>query len=107
MLINPVIRLPPTLSTFTPSGLTCLALLLALGHAALAILAMREKSTTADELAHLTGGYTFNHWHDYRLQPENGILPQPWQALPAAWRRTNLPPLRPPARHHAEVWLTG
>src|SRR5258708_28441246 len=100
MLINPVIRLPPTLSTFTPSGLTCLALLLALGHAALAILAMREKSTTADELAHLTGGYTFNHWHDYRLQPENGILPPRSQAPPAARRGTHFPPLHTPARPH-------
>ncbi len=107
LLINPVLRLPPTRSTFTPSGLTCLALLLALGHAALAILAMREKSTTADELAHLTGGYTFNHWHDYRLQPENGILPQRWQALPAAWRGTNFPSLSTLAWHKSEVWLTG
>jgi len=75
-------RLRFTRSFFAPSGLTCLALLLALGHAALATLAMREKSTTADELAHVTGGYTFNRWHDYRLQPENGNLPQRWQTLP-------------------------
>ncbi len=87
--------------------MTCLALLLALGHAALATFAMREKSTTADELAHLTGGYTFNHWHDYRLQPENGILPQRWQTLPAAWSATRFPSFDSLAWHKSEVWLVG
>lgn len=87
--------------------LTFLALLLALGHAVLATVAMREKSTTADELAHITGGYTFNHWHDYRLQPENGNLPQRWQALPATWSQTSYPSLNTTAWHKSDVWLVG
>jgi 4-amino-4-deoxy-L-arabinose transferase-like glycosyltransferase len=99
--------LRPTRSTFPSSGLTWLALLLALGHAVLATFAMREKSTTADELAHLTGGYTFNHWQDYRLHPENGNLPQRWQALPAAVRGAAFPPLDSLAWRKSEVWLTG
>ena len=66
----------PTRSPSPLTGLTWLALLLALGHAALATFAMREKSTTADELAHITGGYTFNHWQDYRLHPENQVSAQ-------------------------------
>lgn len=87
--------------------LTGLALLLALGHAALATLASREKSTTADELAHVTGGYTFNHWHDYRLHPENGILPQRWQALPATLSDAVFPPLTTTGWRHSVVWLVG
>jgi len=108
LLINlPGLRLPFLRSTPLPSGLTWLALLLALGHAVLATFALREKSTTADELAHVTGGYTFNHWRDFRLHPENGILPQRWQALPATVRGAAFPPLDTPAWRKSEVWLTG
>ena len=103
----PALRLRPLRSLFAPSGLTCLALLLALGHAALATFAMRDKSTTADELAHVTGGYTFNRWHDYRLQPENGNLPQRWQALPANWSGAHYPPFSTLAWRKSEVWLFG
>ncbi len=84
-----------------------LALLFALGHATLATFASREKSTTADELAHVTGGYTFNHWHDYRLHPENGILPQRWQALPATLSDTDYPALTTPGWRRSVVWLVG
>lgn len=108
LLIHPGLRLPPTRSPFLPSGLTWLALLLlALGHAVLATVAMREKSTTADELAHITGGYTFNHWRDYRLHPENGVLPQRWQALPVTLHGAAFPPLDTLPWRKSEVWLTG
>ena len=103
----PGLRLRPFRSSLTPSGLTWLALLLALGHAVLATLATREKSTTADELAHVTGGYTFNHWQDYRLHPENGILPQRWQALPVTLHGASFPSFNTPAWRNSEVWLTG
>ncbi|SDS09173.1 glycosyltransferase family 39 protein [Opitutus sp. GAS368] len=99
--------MPSTRSPLLPSGLTWLALLLALGHAVLATLAMREKSTTADELAHVTGGYTFDHWNDYRMQPENGNLPQRWQALPTALRGAAYPPMDTLVWRKSEVWLTG
>jgi hypothetical protein len=102
-----ILPLRSTHPPFPPSGLTWLALLLALGHAVLATMAMREKSTTADELAHVTGGYTFDHWHDYRMQPENGILPQRWQALPTALRGAHYPSMATAAWRHSEVWLTG
>jgi 4-amino-4-deoxy-L-arabinose transferase-like glycosyltransferase len=105
--IHPGFRLRSTRPPFVPSGLTWLALLLALGHAVLASLAMRGKSTTADELAHVTGGYTFNRWHDYRLHPENGNLPQRWQALPLSLRGATYPSMDTPAWRHSEVWLTG
>ena len=93
--------------TFPSPWLIGLALLLALGHAGLATLASRDKSTTADELAHITGGYTFNHWQDYRLHPENGNLPQRWEALPAALAPAHNPSLDTPGWHRSVVWLVG
>src|SRR5687768_15008311 len=52
-------------------------------HASLALWGSAGKSTTADEILHLTAGFSFWELHDYRLHPENGILPQRWAALPA------------------------
>ena len=107
LLINFRYRLPPSPSLFPSFRLIILALALALGHALLAVWATAGKSTTADEIAHVTGGYTFNHWNDYRLQPENGILPQRWQALPATFADTRYPPLDTPAWQNSVVWLVG
>lgn len=106
-VLSPPHRLPPTRPSLPSPWLIGLALLLALGHAGLATFAAREKSTTADELAHVTGGYTFNHWHDYRLHPENGILPQRWQALPAALGDTGYPAFTTPGWRKSVVWLVG
>ena len=68
------------------------AALLAL-HAALALWAASGQSTTADELIHVTGGYAYWHLDDYRLHPENGILPQRWAALPAVLAHPRFPAL--------------
>jgi hypothetical protein len=90
-----------------PRPLVIIGVLLALGHAVLATLAMNSKSTTADELAHVTGGYTFNHWNDYRLHPENGILPQRLQALPATLRGAAYPDQSSLDWRESDVWMTG
>jgi hypothetical protein len=68
------------------------ALLLAL-HAGLALWAVSGKSTTADEIIHVTGGQAYWTLHDYRLHPENGILPQRWAALPSALSGVPFPKL--------------
>ncbi len=68
------------------------AALLAL-HAALALWAVSGKSNTADEILHITGGYTYWHLDDYRIHPENGILPQRWAALPAVFMAPPFPKL--------------
>lgn len=44
--------------------------------------ALREKSLTSDEIVHATAGYTYWKFGDYRLNPENGILPQRVMAVP-------------------------
>ncbi len=63
------------------SGYPAAAVVLA-AHFLISIAAVREKSNTYDELAHIVGGYSYWMRNDYRLQPDNGILPQRWFALP-------------------------
>lgn len=67
------------------------AALLAL-HAWLAVSATIDLGVTADETAHLTGGYSYWRFNDYRLQPENGNLPQRWAALPLLEMQPHLQP---------------
>lgn len=63
----------------------CVLLLLAI-HALLSALAIFAKSPTFDESVHLAGGYTFWKFDDFRINPENGILPQRWASLPLLFR---------------------
>jgi len=58
---------------------------------ALAVSAIATKCATADELFHLTGGYTYWRTGDFRIQPENGNLPQRWAALPLLLGDYHLP----------------
>lgn len=87
--------------------LVALAVLLALVHAILAVTAARDKSTTVDEIAHLTAGLAYNTRGDYRLQPENGNLPQRWAALPAFLAGVELPAADRPDWQRADVWRYG
>ncbi len=85
-----------------PSPKFCWAIFgLLVVHAWIALEASTHKSTTNDEIAHLTGGYTFNTLGDFRIQPENGVLPQRWHALPLSWTRPTLPELA------AAPWTQG
>ncbi len=60
-------------------------------HGWLALSAVRTKSVTTDEIFHVTGGYLYNRFGDFRIHPDNGVLPQRWQALPASLRGVNPP----------------
>jgi 4-amino-4-deoxy-L-arabinose transferase-like glycosyltransferase len=60
-------------------------------HVTLALWAVSGQSVTADEILHVTGGYLYNQFGDYRIHPENGNLPQRWAALPA-WLADAPPP---------------
>lgn len=76
---SPSTRLPPADSgTQGPPSWRVLTLLAAilLAHAVLSIWAVSGKSVTADEILHVTQGFFANRHGDYRIQPENGILPQ-------------------------------
>ena len=87
--------------------LTTLAILLALLHAVLAVTASAGKSMTSDEIAHLTAGQAYNTRADYRLQPENGNLPQRLAALPMTVAHVPLPGTASEAWVTADVWNYG
>jgi hypothetical protein len=83
----------------------CVAALLAI-HFWLGVSATFQKSVTADETAHLTGGYSYWKFNDYRLQPENGNLPQRWAALPLLIEKPRLDPGSEPFLWSlSHVWL--
>ena len=82
-------------------------LLIALGHGIVAWTGMRGKSTTADEIAHVTGGATFNRFNDHRMHPENGWLPQRWAALAPAVRDATYPNAGSASWQNGDVWGTG
>ena len=73
--MNPSRTLPPAVVT------TLVTVLLALQWW-LGVSATRQINTTADEIAHVAGGFSYWKFTDYRLQPENGNLPQRLAALP-------------------------
>jgi len=82
------------------------ALLLAL-HAWLAVSATTHFCTTSDEIVHVTAGYSYWKFNDYRLQPENGNLPQRWTALPLLAQALYFPNLQSDDWGSSEVWRTG
>jgi len=73
----------------------------------MAVSAVSQKSMTFDEMAHLTGGYTYWAFNDYRLHPENGNWPQRLAALPAILSGAAFPRLDQPAWTTANVYVIG
>jgi hypothetical protein len=82
------------------------ALLLAL-YGWMATSVSREHSTTADEIFHVTAGYSYWKFGDYRLQPENGVLPQRWAALPLLAQDLHFPSLDQTAWRTADAATIG
>jgi hypothetical protein len=66
-----------------------------------------SQCTTGDEIAHLTAGYSYWKTDDYRLQPENGNLPQRWAAIPLLGRSLKFPTLDQNAWRMSDVWDIG
>jgi hypothetical protein len=85
---------------------TMVAALLALYYT-LALSAAAHKSMTFDEMAHLTGGYSYWAFNDYRLHPENGNWPQRLAALPAVIGGAAFPRLEQPAWRNSNVYAIG
>jgi len=73
----------------------------------MAISAASGKSMTFDEMAHLTGGYTYWAFNDYRIHPENGNWPQRLGALPAIFGKAAFPPLTQSAWTGSNVYVIG
>jgi hypothetical protein len=80
---------------------------LLMAHWTLGTSALRNKCTTCDEIVHLAAGCSYWLKNDYRLQPENGNLPQRWHALPVVMSGAKLPPDEDPAWKTSEVWKIG
>ncbi|HTQ30504.1 MAG TPA: glycosyltransferase family 39 protein [Opitutaceae bacterium] len=57
----------------------------------LMLASLREKSATADEIGHAAAGYSYWRLHDYRLDPENGVLPDRLMALPFLFSHDRFP----------------
>ncbi len=68
---------------------------------------LRDKSLTYDEVAHAAAGYSQWHFGDYRLQPENGLVPERMAGLPMALSLSPLPAPEPAAWRDAEQWQVG
>ena len=58
----------------------------------LAITSVRDKCASSDEVVHLLAGASYWKLGDYRVDPENGNLPQRWMVLPLLVGRIALPP---------------
>ena len=74
-------------------------------HVFLSLDASARMSPTYDEGVYVTGGYSYWAFHDFRLQPENGMLPQRYIALPVYLSSGfHFPKLDSPAWRESELW---
>ena len=89
------------LAAFTPVIAGCLL------YVAMALLAVAHDSGTYDEFVHVTAGYSYWAFDDYRLNPENGNLAQRLVALPLIARgntERGFPSRDQPAWHASDMW---
>ena len=88
------------------TGWPAVAVLLA-AHYAIGFGASWNKSLTFDELAHITGGYTYWKLGDYRLDAEGGMLGQRLMGLPLIWGNYNFIDLNEKYWRLSEQWVVG
>jgi len=62
---------------------------------------------TADEVVHVTGGYAYWKFNDYRMHPENGTLPMRLAGLPWVLADARHPSLEDPTWLDSKVNLWG
>jgi len=77
------------------------------GHYVLAYTATLGAATTFDEPLHMVAGVAYWTLDDYRLQPENGNLPQRWCGIPLLFMNLNFPTLDQPVWRESEAILLG
>ncbi|MDD3180231.1 MAG: glycosyltransferase family 39 protein [Opitutaceae bacterium] len=84
--------------------------LIALGLAVYWLMAVSVSprvGVTGDEVVHLTAGYSYWKFNDYRMHPENGTLPMRLAALPLLAMDLHFPPLTDPDWLNSKVHLFG
>jgi hypothetical protein len=74
---------------------------------AMAVGAASHNSVAFDEMAHLTAGYSYWAFNDYRLHPENGNWPQRWAALPVFAANYRFPPLDQLGWTRSNMYIMG
>ncbi len=71
------------------------------------VASLRDKSLTYDEVVYAAAGYSQWHDGDFRLQPENGQLPERMAGLPLALSLTPIPAADPALWKDANQWQIG
>jgi len=71
------------------------------------VASLRDKSLTFDEVVYAAAGYSQWHYGDFRLQPENGQLPERLAGLPLELSLPSLPPPDKAAWRDADQWQVG
>src|SRR5271165_4021729 len=71
------------------------------------IASLRDKSLTYDEVAYAAAGYSQWQYGDFRLQPENGQLPERVAGLALELGLSPLPEPDPAAWKDADQWGIG
>ena len=87
--------------TRRPVAYTVVAVLLA-AFFVLAVTSIRDKCATSDEVVHILAGVSYWKLGDYRIDPENGNLPQRWMVLPLLAADIKLPSFNDHA--HLNEW---
>jgi len=83
------------------------AIVLVIVYWVMAVTSVTQKSLTCDELVHIPAGYTYWKYNDYRMNPENGNLPQRWMGIPLVFSRINFPSMDQYNWIHSEEWKIG
>lgn len=94
-------------ASFRRTGPFVLAAALLAAYFVMATSAAATKSNSFDEIAHVTSGYAYWTQDDYRLQPENGNLPQRLAALPAVLSNATFPSLDDPDWRRSDAYALG
>jgi len=68
---------------------------------------VRHESLTSDEIAHAVAGYTYWRFDDYRLDPENGNLPQRVMGLALWLGPGHFPSLDSEGWRNSNEWRVG
>jgi hypothetical protein len=90
-----------------PHAVPTLVVLALLLYWVMAVSASQRLGVTADEVVHLTGGYSYWTLNDYRLHPENGNLAQRIAALPLLAMDLTFPALDDPQWIASKVNVLG
>src|SRR5260370_36670449 len=68
------------------------------------VASVRDASQTLDEGAHVTAGYAYWRFNDYRLDPENGNLPNRVVALPLLFGNYRFPAIDSETWRNSDKW---